>query len=439
MKERLTVLPEEVRATLDARQEEEDRPSTRSEARRDRDRVLYSSAFLRLGHVTQVAAPEIGHVFHSRLTHSLKVAQVAAGLAQRLKSLSADGKLEENAAVVVGYLDEHATEAAALAHDLGHPPFGHLAESVLQKSATEVSFEGNPQSFRIVTHLALRSVARGLNLTRRTLNGVLKYPWLRDKEDPSKESKWGAYTSDRRAFEWAREGLPEDERTLEAHLMDWADDVTYAVHDMDDFYRAGLIPLDRLGSDDDELALFQNHLRRRYPEKGEELAEAARKRFAGFVSSIRAPYAGHTEQRVNLRALGSELIGRYIAAVELRDEDDHVVFTISEDIVNQVTVLKELTWFYIINRPALATIQRGQRKVVETLYGMYRGAIDEGDVSLFPPAFAEAVESAKTVAAKERVVIDLIAGMTEASAVEIYKQEIGVSSGSLLMRAAGPN
>ncbi|HEX8067334.1 MAG TPA: dNTP triphosphohydrolase [Thermoleophilaceae bacterium] len=443
MEKLLTVPSEELVATLDSRRYDESPPSTRSEAQRDRDRILYSSALLRLGQVTQVAAPEVGHSFHSRLTHSLKVAQVARGLAQRLNTLAERDDLPPAATALVACLDEDATEAAALGHDLGHPPFGHLAEQVLQSmSQAAGSFEGNAQSFRIVTRLALRSELHpGLNLTRRTLNGLLKYPWLREDEEAERERKWGAYGTDRRYFVWAREGVPEIERTLEAELMDWADDVTYAVHDMDDFYRAGLIPLDRLTSSDQERGAFADHLRARRGERAQALVSAADRLWDGFASLIRTPFAGRAEERVNLRSLGSALIGRYIAAVELDDASDgeRVLLSIDDEVVDEVTALKELTWFYIIRRPSLAIIQRGQAKVIEALYEMYREAAGRDDPSIFPPVFAERLADAGTDAAKDRVVIDLIAGMTEASALEIYRQNLGVSVGSLLMRAAGPS
>lgn len=151
---RLTAPSAGVLESLHERRQAEPRPAFRSETQRDRDRVLYSSAFQRLGSVTQVTAAEVGHSFHSRLTHSLKVAQVARRLAERLKSLSLEGA----AAASVDALDPDATEAAALGHDLGHPPFGHLAEEVLDAGARDFGgFEGNPQSFRIVTRLSLRS------------------------------------------------------------------------------------------------------------------------------------------------------------------------------------------------------------------------------------------------------------------------------------------
>lgn len=458
MIEALTVPSEELRATLDERQIDEPRPAVRSEAQRDRDRVLYCSSFLRLGHVTQVASPELGHTFHSRFTHSIKVGQVARGLAQRFKRLAENGELEPGATRLVGCLDEDATEAAALAHDLGHPPFGHLAEKVLEERSMYASFEGNAQSFRIVTRLALRSsilagsdsVPVGLNLTRRTLNGILKYPWLRVEEPPMRAQKWGAYPDgDRRAFEWARQGYPEGERTLEACLMDWADDVTYAVHDMDDFYRAGLIPLERLtGGDSREREAFFADLDEfaagraagkpgSDPEKLRVVAEALFT--AGPVSSIDFPFSGRTEERTSLRELGSQLIGAYISAPQLRDGADGVVeLTFDDEIVEQVLVLKRLTWFYVINRPSLAVIQRGQTEVIRTLFSMYRKAVAEGELHVLPPLYAERISASGSDASRERVVIDLIASMTEASATEIYRQRAGISTGSVLAQAAGP-
>jgi dGTPase len=454
--ERLTIPSDEVISGLDKRLVEESPPAVRTEGQRDRDRILYSSAFLRLGQVTQVATPETGYIFHSRLTHSIKVAQVTRGLAQRLRRLAKEGKLDPGATRLVECLDEDAAEAAALAHDLGHPPFGHLAEKVLQDKAQHATFEGNAQSFRIVTRLALRTANSGdgqapvgLNLTRRTLNGILKYPWLREEEPEDHHKKWGAYPDgDKRAFEWTRRYSAEGERSLEACLMDWADDVTYAVHDMDDFFRAGLIPLERLTTPDSlELERFQRHLLERTEDLGgadenpDRYSEAAERFFSdGPVSTINLPFGGRTDERVTLRQLGSRLIGLYISALELRDaaDGDGVELVVDDAVVDQVKVLKQLTWFYVINRPSLAVIQRGQTQIIETLFNMYRSAVSAGEAHLLPPLFAERVEEVKGSVSKERVVIDLIAGMTESSAAEIYRQRTGVTQGSVLAQVAGP-
>ena len=171
----------------------------------------------------------------------MQVAQVGRSLAQRLRKLSPQ-EVED-----VGGFDPDVVKAACLAHDIGHPPFGHIAEEELNDLAGQAfgGFEGNAQSLRVITNLDSKSDRhRGLDLTRATLAALLKYPWQKDG-NPKKPKKWGAYQTEVRDFNFARElnsPLPL-QRTIEADLMDWADDVTYAVHDIEDFYRAGLIPM----------------------------------------------------------------------------------------------------------------------------------------------------------------------------------------------------
>lgn len=219
---------------------------------RDRDRILYSSSLKRLAGVTQVVDPSEGQMFHNRLTHTIKVAQIARRIAEKLcnhqDTLDLAKQLGINPDVV---------EAAALAHDLGHPPFGHVAEYELnrltQKAGLPDGFEGNAQTFRILNQLELRkNGVVGLDLTRATLNAVMKYPWHRGKQgettafDNDKHKKWGAYFTESREFAWVREGWPADVRSVEAEIMDYADDIAYALHDLSDFSRAGLIPISRL-------------------------------------------------------------------------------------------------------------------------------------------------------------------------------------------------
>ncbi len=165
-------------------------------------------------------------------------------------------------AAEIGGLDPEVVEAAALAHDLGHPPFGHAAERELDKLMRDAGvldgFEGNAQTFRVLTKLAIRSSDfPGLNLCRATLNAVLKYPWYRQTFPERRQQKWGAYGAESGEFAWVRGPEPRDTRKCaEAELMDFADDIAYAIHDVEDFYRAGLIPLDRLVRYDDEVDKF---------------------------------------------------------------------------------------------------------------------------------------------------------------------------------------
>ena len=178
-----------------------------------------------MAEVTQVVSPTAGYVFHNRLTHSQQVAQVGRRLAEKLSRVYS-AQLQQSEPI-----DPDVIESAGLAHDLGHPPFGHIAEDQLNELSKDIGgFEGNAQSFRIVTKLALHSINhRGLDLTRATLAATLKYPWFRGANE-DKAHKWGAYKSEMRDFNFATALLPDaGVRTIEAELMDWAADVTYSV------------------------------------------------------------------------------------------------------------------------------------------------------------------------------------------------------------------
>jgi dGTPase len=411
----------------------------RTATERDHDRLLYSSAFQRLGGITQVTAPEVGRPFHTRLTHTLKVAQVARRSAERLCMKRERGELSGAAARLVDALDIAATESAALAHDLGHPPFGHLAEQILrEKAAAAGGFEGNAQSFRIAVRLAMRDTHPGLDLTRQTLNGMLKYPWPRNMEKGSKRRlKWGYYGSDEDDFDWVRRHATADGRSLEAVLMDWADDITYAVHDLDDFARAGLIPLDGLASDPRELERCRQRL-----EDDEQDGTATIEDLARALRHIDlgGGYEDRIGQRVAMRSFGSMLITRYIEALELEEVDDErVEVVIGDEEFREVKALQQLTRLYVINRPSLAVIQRGQARVVEQLWDAYFEATDpahRGERRLLPPGFRSRLEDDDCDEARARLVTDLVASMTESTALALYQRMSGLSSGSVLDGAA---
>ncbi len=415
----------------------EKKPERRSEAERDHDRILYSTALQRLAGITQIAAQEAGVTMHSRLTHTFKVAQVARRIASRIG---------------VRVDRQEVAAAAALAHDLGHPPFGHLAEVALNRRAEPWGgFEGNAQSFRIVNFLALRSdTYRGLNLTRRTLNAILKYPWLQDVGDERTAKKWGAYETERKAFEFARGTSADDERSLEAAIMDWSDDVTYAVHDLEDFFRLGLIPLERLAArDDTERRRFtasfyddpnkRTDLRLKFRlEKlsTDDLHAAVERLFTDATSPLGliAPYRGSRRDRTNLRYQTSYLIGRFVSAAT-RDGER---LDLSRDEVAEVAVLKELAWFYVITDPSLSTIQHGQEKVVDDLHKIYvNAAVDTKDGwRLYPLAQRELLDRIRIPNEARRIATDFVAGLTESMAYELHHRLTGVTAGSILDAAA---
>lgn len=419
------------------RHDESSASDERPPARRDRDRILYSSEFRRLAGITQVVSPTERHAVHNRLTHTLKVAQIGRGIVDVLLAKPEGAAMAE----AMGGLDADVVEAAAFAHDLGHPPFGHVAEYELNELAAPHlvdGFEGNAQSFRIITRLAVIDESfPGLNLTARTLDGVLKYPWLRASEG-THAHKWGAYASEHDDFEWARQGYSDGDarRSLDAAVMDWADDVAYAVHDVDDFYRAGLIPLDRLATSDSEAERFLAGAAIRQEARGgytREQLETALAELRPFLPST-DPYEGSRQQRAILAKAASNLIARAIQSVQLdpATADDNRI-RVDQDTRILVTLLKELTWQYVIHHHRLSLQQLGQRRVIRTLFEVFiDAAMKTGNELPFPLEYQEQLAGAEDAGQKVRLVVDFIASMTEQQAVEVYSRVTGVSLGSVL-------
>jgi dGTPase len=410
---------------------------TRSPAQKDRDRILYTSSLRRLAQVTQVVAADKSHVFHNRLTHTLQVAQVGRRLAERLLKL--DPELVE----ISEGLDPDVVEAACLAHDLGHPPFGHIAEMELNELAgSDIDgFEGNAQSFRIVTKLAQRSPQnRGLDLTRATLAAILKYPWKRSDEPVRKKpEKWGAYSSEEKDFVFASELLKSPKvKTLEAEIMDWADDITYSVHDLDDFFRAGRIPLHLLADEDYSAernyffeSVFRRHASDAWWSRNKNELESAFKDVIIGLFPLPRPYSGIWEERAALRDFTSQMIGLYIGGTRLESESNRAVLKRDESSLRQVAMLKELTWTYVIESPALATQQAGQKQVIRKLHEIYLDAATfqkKNKADVFTPYFRQQLQK-QSDPEKRRTVIDLIASMTEAQALAMHNRLVGTSVG----------
>lgn len=417
----------------------------RSRFARDRDRVLYTAAFRRLAGVTQVAASDTGNPLHNRLAHVLEVAQIGRRLAERLLH----DATQRGIAQAIGGLDADVVETACLAHDLGHPPFGHIAEETLDECAAnehvEDGFEGNAQSFRIVAWLAERGVEHpGLNLTRASLNAMLKYPWRRGKSGKV-HRKFGCYAADAKFLKWARELDPGTTRkSAEAELMDWADDIAYSVLDLEDFYQADWIPMDRLVEDKDEQDAFLEKTFECWSMRGDHDGESTdeyREAFLELVTScfpFDRIYTGTEDQRKRIRATTSFLIGRYIAAIGLQkpSSPSEPFVAIDPRMKREVTMLKELTWQYVIRHPSLATQQYGQQKVIRALFEIYFDACKKRSRwHLLPPRWQEAagkVDVERDGAVRARLVCDFISGMTEPQAVELYQRLNGILLGTSL-------
>ncbi|MBK7583808.1 MAG: dNTP triphosphohydrolase [Myxococcales bacterium] len=419
----------------------------------DRDRVLHTSAFRRLDSVTQVVAPEEGHVFHNRLTHSMKVGQVARRIAEKVAKGLKDEKLKP---------DPEVAEAAGFAHDLGHPPFGHAAETALDDLVTAEGlsdgYEGNAQTFRIVTKLAVRTHKHlGLDLTRATLSAVLKYPWYRAAKEGKdvierdggrldKHKKWGAYRTEEQDFEFCRRGGPPgDARSIEAQCMELADDIAYSIHDAEDFYRAGIVPLDRLAASDDGLSPeAERFLKRAFDRSGttgktqQKLADAFKVAMA--ACAVAESYRGTYHHRAKLRMWTSDQIQDLVNGINVTEKSGQVLLSLPENLRNRIEILKELTWVYVILNPRLATQQVGHRRIVEELFEDYLDAVKKKKRHVLPGRFADqpAGTSKELYAglspAKRRVrlVADIVSSMTDQEALMLHRRLRGTAPGSAL-------
>jgi dGTPase len=411
----------------------------RSEARRDRDRIIYSIEFQRLVGVTQVVSPTERFPVHNRLTHSLKVAQVGRSIAEQLLYRYRESGIGQ-------HLDPDVVDAACLAHDLGHPPFGHNTERELDSLLREPGsppgvvddgFEGNAQSFRVVTTTAIRyqevEQKPGLNLTAATLNALLKYPWGQ-RENRDRRRKWGYYQSERADFNFARTecGFPLDSerRSLEAAIMNLADDISYAVHDVEDFVRAGLIPTAVFTRESNEQAWFQA----KCAEIAQGLSTDDVAQVLGFVNLFR--YKGrHTDQAM-LSEFRSESVNHFITSLRIKLTEHGPEVDIPADVRTEIDVLQLLTRIYVIDSPAVQSQRYGQRRMIREVFNVFLAEATTPDspshqrsqlLRIFPPLWQERIEVVPPdeVLVIKRLIADLIASMTEQQVCDTFEKLTG--------------
>ena len=397
----------------------------RGEFARDRARVLHSSALRRLGAKTQVLSPEKGDFARTRLTHSLEVAQVGREMASELG------------------IDPDVVDMACLAHDLGHPPFGHNGETALNEWASEIGgFEGNAQTLRLLTRIepkvfSASGETRGLNLTRASLDATCKYPWtvseaVRDS-GASKGVKFGVYADDEAVFAWLRDGAPSRQKCIEAQVMDFADDVAYSVHDFEDAIVSGYINLRELadrGSREsliDKISLWNG---------GEidrsQLSEAFEhlERNEYWLNS----FSETPQDLATLKNLTSSLIGEFVQASTARTLESagsqatrfQSQLLVPSAIRAQISVLKGLVSAFLMSHDSRRPFYEWQRalltELADALLAKNGAELDAYSTGAFNAAQGEA--------AKRRVIVDQVACLTDQSALTLHNRLVGGRSSS---------
>jgi dGTPase len=437
------------RGDIERLHEDDDLDDYRRRFARDHDRLVHTSAFRRLQGKTQVVTPGEADFFRTRLTHSVEVAQVARRLAQRLGA------------------DRELCEAAAILHDLGHPPFGHVGEEELNCALDRTAarwqldpdkdlggFNGNAQSFRLaVRSLSVRGHFRGLDLTRGVLDGALKYPYRRNEPNaPGSEKSWGFYPTEDVNAGWVRTGVPLSRRhtqSLEAQIVDWADDVAYSIHDVEDWYRAGFMPLEMLVQGPVFRREFGNSIAPKLKNNdfdGAEVAQEVEDFFTGPVfTGITRGYDGSTAVKDGIRLMRKQLFDEFTtvgasdpAALPTRHNND---LDIEPRIRLRNRILKQLLWQFVIAHPRMATHRHGQAKIVRELFEIHVDALgydpspaasqEEADVDIFPPDLREELASTADKPQEAlRLVADHIAGMTDSYAIRLHGRLTGALPGA---------
>ena len=436
----MTVYDDEARERFVA---EPPKRSERTPFERDRARVVHSAALRRLAAKTQVYSAAANDFVRNRLTHSLEVAQVGRELGKALGC------------------DPDVVDTACLAHDLGHPPFGHNGERALDELAAPIGgFEGNAQTLRLLTRLEAKTVdaegrSAGLNLTRASLDAATKYPYPRwaapgldtsgDRVPDAQQSapavgdaadrvvldgnpptKYGVYAADMAVFDWMRAGSPEGMPCVEAQVMDWSDDVAYSVHDLEDGVQFGAIDLKLLHLPAARVDVFATTRALYSPGVPDDELGATLDRLLDR-SWWPQSYDGSRRDLAVLKNLTSHLVGRFCSSAEAATRRKYGPGPLTRHTADlivprptrlEVAVLKGIAAHYVMfveeRRPRLDE----ERALLTEL----AGAILAGAPATLEPPFQVDWADAPDDGARLRVAIDQIASLTDVSAREWHRR-----------------
>ena len=378
---------------------------------RDKARVLHSAGLRRLSAKTQVMSAGADDFPRTRLTHTLEVAQIGRELGDALGC------------------DPDLVETACLVHDLGHPPFGHNGEEALHKASLDIGgFEGNAQTFRLLTRLESKTIrdgrSLGLNLTRATLDAATKYPWAFDGKNP----KFGFYEEDKEIFDWVRLNVKNQTKVFEAQVMDIADDIAYSVHDIEDaIYGQHFSPL-ALDSEPEFKEVVKLAATEYAPEIDEDNLNKA------LNSLIKQSWwvKSFTATQVDMAALKnmtSHLIGKFTEEIEQATKAGNKAENFTRYNANlivpletkaQIAVLKAVVNLFVMQRKGAAeNYAKEQDLILNIVDGL------QNNPQKLDPQFKHQFENAGSSKEAKRAVIDQVASLTDSSARRLAQEFVG--------------
>jgi len=392
----------------------------------DRSRIVHSSAFRRLQGKTQVYGFGSSDFYRSRLTHTLEVAQIGNGLAL---------DLDANPSLV---------EAICLGHDIGHPPYGHAGEKALDELLKEHDgFNANAQNIRIVTYLERKSPKyEGLNLTVATLDGITKYPEVL----PPGEGKKGYYKTDERLV---RSFKPHLVRTFECQLMNWADDVAYSAHDLEDAIIIGTIGLQELASESIRDKIVQRAITAytyewpTFVESEPLTAEDAEQLLNEVVERcLKEPASSRSDRIKVLKSFMSWHIHECVTQVEIRKSTIEAPERYTRDLwvpprlAKRVELFKAIPWVCVIKSTPVVTLQHAGRRVVSDLFKAFsfksHESLDYDLANLYPIDWQADCANAVATDIKnddherrfqvKQLARDYVGSMTDAQAESIWRR-----------------
>ena len=378
---------------------------------RDKARVLHSAGLRRLSAKTQVMSAGADDFPRTRLTHTLEVAQIGRELGDAFGC------------------DPDLVETACLVHDLGHPPFGHNGEEALHKASLDIGgFEGNAQTFRLLTRLESKTIrdgrSLGLNLTRATLDAATKYPWAFDGKNP----KFGFYEEDKEIFDWVRLNAKSQTKVFEAQVMDIADDIAYSVHDIEDaIYGQHFSPL-ALDSEPE----FKEVVKLAATEYASEINEDNLNKALNSLIKQSWWVKSFTATQVDMAALKnmtSHLIGKFTEEIEQATKAGNKAenFTrynanliVPLDTKAQIAVLKAVVNLFVMQRKGAAeNYAKEQDLILNIVEGL------QNNPQKLDPQFKHQFDNAGSSKEAKRAVIDQVASLTDSSARRLAQEFVG--------------